>query len=290
MIYKMCEQLKTEGDGQISLRVLDDTVSLEELNDYKQNFRGVGFFDRIDFFINMISYNGQALSRFLNNSNIKSVNSTMDVLELANKLIYDFAATFGSLLDYVEKRVIKKQSEDIKNEYDILKERMFQNNAYKFWYYMRNYVVHYDIPFNRALSRLEGDKIIVEVISEKLHLLKYKDWKHAKEYIANCPDIIDINSLIEPLLTIVNSYYFELVFLFRNKIINTYKQIEAFILRHKARTGIAIIAYQDEETYSHGKMATLINLKLERIDKLIKDLSQHCDTNISYGGIHIDEG
>ncbi len=57
---------------------------------------------------------------------------------------------------------------------------MFADDIYKFWYYLRNYVIHYDIPFTQLSSKIVGAEIKTEIICKRDHLLEYKEWKHAK--------------------------------------------------------------------------------------------------------------
>lgn len=281
MVYKVCEQRPGEPGTHI-VNVLDDHVTEEEYLDYVATINKIGFFDRIDFFLKLITYNGRLLSNHLTTVSSTSSKELRKNIELTNKYIYDFAASFGSFIDYIEKRIIKKQSTQIQEEFKLVKAKYFQDDVYKFWYYMRNYVIHYDIPFNRGEALLEDGKEIVKIISDKNHLLKYQEWKHAKAFVSQLDDEVNIQQLIEPLLVIIYAYYLDLLFIFRELIVETHRYVTNFILKHKARYGIAIMAYKTEQEALENKKGNLKFLSINKVDKRIKDLSNHPNANITF--------
>ena len=280
MVYKICEQ--RFENGQHYIKVLDDNVSEEEFNSYFENMKKISCFDRINYFLKMITYNGRVLQKHLTKTRTKNTKRLRGILELSNKYVFDFAASIGSLIDYVEKRLMKKQEAKVQDEFDELKRAMFNKDIYKFWYYMRNFVIHYDVPFTQISNELKDGKPDLEIVCKREHLLKYKEWKHAKTYISQLPEKIDIAKMIEPMLVQVYAYYLGLLFVFRENIVNTHKFVEQFVLRHKAHTGIAVMSYKTEKEYIQNKNPKLHFLQIDKISQLLADLGKHPNVDIRY--------
>lgn len=276
----MCEQRFENGEHTI--KVLDDNVFEDEFNAYFENIKKVACFDRINYFLKMITYNGRILQKHLTETETKSARKTREILELSNKYIFDFAASIGSLIDYVEKRLIKKQTDEIQNDFLELKKAMFDNDIYKFWYYMRNFVIHYDIPFTQITNSLKNEKPTLEIICKREHLLTYKEWKHAKAYVSQLPENVKIDEMIEPMLVQIYAYYLGLLFVFRENITNTHKYVEQFISRHKARSGIAIMSYKSEKEYIQNQNGKIHFLQIDKISQLLTDLAKHPNANIKF--------
>lgn len=280
MIYRVCEC--REENGEQTITILDDSVTENEFREYYDQIKRLNFLDRIDFFLKMIRYNGITLERYLNNVSSEDLTKMKSALELANKYVFDFAAAIGSFIEFIEKQLMTKQSDQAQKEFEEFRETLFANDNYRFWYYMRNYVVHYGIPFTQASSSYENGETKTEIICKRDHLLEYKEWKHAKTYVENLPERVDICSMVEPILVTLHAYYLQLLFIFRETVLEVHKYVEQFVLRHKARTGIAIMRYETEADFAKNRNGRIHHLHIGRVAELLSDLGRHPNVNITY--------
>lgn len=280
MVYRVCECRNENGEQVIT--ILDDIVTEAEFDEYYRYIRELNFFNRIDFFMEMIRYNGRTLELHIKNASVTSKENGTTVIKLANKYVFDFAAAIGSFIEYIEKRLMTKQSDQVRKEFDEFRKNMFADDIYKFWYYLRNYVIHYDIPFTQLSSKIVGVEIKTEIICKRDHLLEYKEWKHAKAYVESLPENIDICSMTEPILVKLHAYYLSLLFIFRDTIVEAHRYVEQFVLRHQARTGMAIMAYETEEDFVANRNGRIHFLHISRVSKLLHDLSMHPNVNVTF--------
>lgn len=284
MIYRICECQNKDGESVIT--ILDDVVTEAEFDEYYRYIRELNFFIRIDFFMEMIRYNGRTLELHIKSASAASKKDGTTVLKLANKYVFDFAAAIGSFIEYIEKKLMTKQSDQVQKEFAEFRKNMFADDIYKFWYYFRNYTIHYDIPFTQLSSKLVGTEIKTEIICKRDHLLEYGEWKHAKEYVKSLPENVDICRLTEQILVKLHAYYLSLLYIFRDTIVKEYRHVEQFVLRHQARKGMAIMAYETEDDFIANRNGRLHLLHIDRVSELLHDLSMHPNVNVTFTSPH----
>ena len=70
MVYRVCECRNENGEQVIT--ILDDIVTEAEFDEYYRYIRELNFFNRIDFFMEMIRYNGRTLELHIKNASVTS--------------------------------------------------------------------------------------------------------------------------------------------------------------------------------------------------------------------------
>lgn len=252
MIYKICKRKKENNTHLIT--VLDFQIDKSDIDDYFEKIKFLNYFKKINFYKKMIVYNGITLKKYLENSLIEPNTDISEKIELANKYVYDLSGAFVSFTEYLEKRVFAKQSDKMKKEFENFKVNIFdKEESYRFWYYMRNYTTHYDVPFNKGIAKIIDEKNYLKIICNKEHLLQYKEWKHAKKDIQKMDDEIDILKTIEPLLVIATSIYLQTIFIFRDKITEANKYISELIKKYQISNDIVFMEFENEEYLKQGK-------------------------------------
>lgn len=272
MIYNICECNYLNGKRHI--KVLDKFLSEQSYSAYFEHVKEISFFDNIDFFVKMIKYDAKLLLNLLNNSNIYSYEESKETFDLANKYIYDLSASFGTFIEFIDKKLIKKQNENIKNEYQKLKESIFNDNVYLFWYYLRNYIIHYDVIFTKFENSLKDGQPDLKIICTKYHLLKFKEWKHAKKYVLSLPEEVDFSKLIILLLEFIDKYYIEIIYLFKDKIFKTYNFTKKILKDYNVNSNIILFKYEKAEDLRFGKVKVEF-FEFDRTNNLINNLNNH---------------
>lgn len=272
MIYKICESTVEDNGLGCKIEISGYDIPKKVFDDYFKEMKFLVYFKQLKFYKKMIEYNGITLIKYLKNNQLNEKESITSRVELANKYVYDLAGSFVSFVEYIQKRVMPKQSKEMLDEFEKFRTNLFDNEyIYRFWYYMRNYTTHYDVAFNKGIGTFENEKRYLKIVCEKEHLLQYREWKHSKEDIKNMEEEINIMDMIEPLLVLVNSMYLYSVYVFKNVILDADKYTAKFLKQYNIKNTPVFMLYEKEEDMK-TKPGKITPLQVSELWELIMEL------------------
>ena len=162
-------------EGKENIITIKDEISKEE---FDKLFDSTRFLDNIGATkeaYKIAVQNGKELEIFLSDSEMKrnifiEQNSPSNFVTNANRLTYNFCASIKTFVDYATISVKRKGENKFKSFDNLLKRIFDESIEYRFFYKLRNYIIHYSYPFT-TLEVAMPDK--VNLVCKKEHLLKY---------------------------------------------------------------------------------------------------------------------
>lgn len=188
----------------------------EEINYIKTSFDYIPAIVQVKISYKMTLYCAQELISYTGKENIEALYShgtkEAELAFHANRLCMSFCSALSSFLDRIN-RSIKILPENKREQFEKYRKDLHADNMeYRFFYNLRNYILHFDYPFHVVRASIEDG---IDILCYKEHLLEYKDWKHAKQDIMALPDKVVVRDYIEQELVLLTTLwvYFNYSFL-----------------------------------------------------------------------------
>ncbi len=220
------------SEEEVKIEIKDE-MSKQEVDDFYSHFSFLKKIKPTETAYNVVIRNGREFLSFMSKENLSLLyQNGMDEEEIgtdANRLVYNLCASVKTFIDYAEKSL-----SDRKNELDLFKKvisGVFDSEpAYRFFYHLRNYCIHYAFPYSKVFITAPCD---VDVVCEKIHLLEYKKWgAKVKKDLEKYNLIVRIEELVEPLLVSITAINLMLYFYFTNDYCVANNKIAAFIKKY----------------------------------------------------------
>lgn len=153
--------------------------------------------------------NGIQLIKYLKdiNNGIYRNQKDIGIVNTANKLMFNYCASYGSFIYMTEKELHKldkeeKLSKERYKQYHEETMKIFnENDAYRIIENMRDYIVHYSFPISGYRQSLEECKLICN----KSNLKLWKSWnKYAVDALNRQKDEIDLYPIVYRSLELIN--------------------------------------------------------------------------------------
>lgn len=197
-----------------------------------------------------------------------SSGNRIDVVEKANRLLYNFCASIETFISYTKiasKKKGKHAGELIERFCSALFDSHFE---YRFFYKLRNCVIHYSYPYmNVRVSRST-----ISLNCSKQHLLKYDGWGAivSKDLVAMEEDI-DICKYVEKELAVLKEVYEAAYYFYAHDINNAHNTLQGFCKKYQLSSPIIIQIQDCDMTKPH----TLHPIPIEEIMEGMQVLRQH---------------
>ena len=195
----------------------------------------------------------------------------------ANRLISNFCASVQTFIDYATKAV-SYQGKEKEGEFNKFKSSLFDKElAYRFFYKLRNFCVHYSYPFS-SITISEPQNVTVQCHKESL--LQYDGWGAiVGKDLKMMPDVIDICQFINPLLVVITSLELMTYFYYAEDIFEANKAVAT--LQKKYQVNVPIMLSEDDQ----GNRA-LHPIPITQVMESMKMLEHNPYVKINY----VDEG
>lgn len=266
MIYRVgtiC--LNEDGSSRYNVQ---KTITKEEVENLMNAFNSLkpikDAYKRFDIF----KENGCVLERHLLNPlpiNKSTYKKEIEAyIDRANKLIYNFCSSFGTLLDFYTRKlpdnVLKSHSH-----------QLFNNNfEYRFFARLRNYLVHYDFPFTEYVLNYTESRIVCN----KQHLQAFKSWgADVNSDFKKIGDEIDIAPLIQPFMSLVSTYYFVLMGELCENLVETFEIVGSFLKKY-SREALYILVAESDIQLEQGEF-TIYPLDVDFLNKVRVDIENN---------------
>ncbi len=193
-----------------------------------------------------------------------------DIIMKANKAIFNYCSSIGMYIDVIEKNLSKLSNSKLEEFEKICNDLYDDELEYRFFVILRNYIMHYDMPFNTHKIDLETSR----VICNKEHLLRFKKWKRVKDDLNNMGEEIDIPGMVKKMNKNLAIIFIEFQALISYEIIDAYKTAVEFTKKYNVSQPCVVRDYHPEKHLKEGDLTlTLINLKdlVELLNELKKN-------------------
>lgn len=271
--------LEINENGEKQITILNKEFETKDLDELFDSLQIVSEYKRIDNIYNMVINNGKDYYNIMKLSeNITYINknkiSSNELVMKVNRAIFNYCSSIGMYLDVIEKSLVSID----KQKLDIFRKecnRLYDEKlAYRFFCIMRNYILHYDLPYNVHKMSLESSK----VICTKEHLLKFKKWKHVKKDIEEMESEVDIVGMVNEMnvsLTILLLLYQLLI---SDKVIKSWEISNTFMKKYEVTRPVVVRNYS-VEAHKKGDL-TVTPIDLSGLISLMKQLMDHPNINI----------
>lgn len=272
--------LEKNKDGNTVVKVKNKTLEEEDLNILYDSLTIVSDYNRIKNIYTMIIENGKELHDCLKNAKLDT-DKKLDrdkhnkyVME-ANRTIFNYCSSIGMYIDIIEKSLSKIDKEKLDKFRKTCSELYDTKLEYRFFVILRNFVVHYDLPFTKYEKTMEGSN----VICERDHLLKFKSWKHVKNDIEKMPSKISILPMINEMNINLTLLLFDFLYHIADKVINSYEVASKFVIKYNLKNPCVVKAKSIEE-YKKGNI-NLCPINLESLQVVFDEVRNHPHINIT---------
>lgn len=264
-----------DNDGNRNLVILDIAFSKKDADELLQKLNITNINNKIYNIYKMNIENSNDFFRIMKMSTdtkyiIDNKIESEEIVMKVNKAIFNYCSSIGMYIDVIEKNLSKISSDKVYEFQRICRDLYDRKLEYRFFAILRNYIIHYDMPFDTHKIDLENSR----VICHKEHLLKFKKWKKVKDDIENMDEEIDILGMVKKMNENLAIIFIEFQALISDKIINTYETAVEFVKRYNVTQPCIVRNYNPEKYLKEGNLViTPINLK--DLVKLINELKQN---------------
>lgn len=240
-------------NGQITVNVLKE-INQSEIDHLYDQFKPITSHKKIKSVYQMAVSNGDQLKSFLtsiydNSRNMNNVDSYKLCME-GNRLVTNYCASIGMLIDMMEKVLSKYGKEKVEGLRKMCSNLYNDNFEYRFFVILRNFIMHYDLPFTVFMENESGRKL--EFTKE--HLLKFTKWKHVKDDIEKMGKTINVLPYIHEMNVCLTVLFYDFVYHISRDILESYENVSRFLIKHKVKSP-AIVKYKSLEEYKQGNMS-----------------------------------
>lgn len=269
LILLVADITKDNGSQTISIK---NEITEEELNLLNSAFEFCGIYNCITQIKNIVIENGEAYKRFMSTENMSKLKlngvSPERSVMLANTAILNYATSLKTYIDMETRLIKEKSSEDNLDKFNTTCHTFYDNHMeYRFWVNFRNYIVHCEFPYMIYNESVENG---IRIICTKEHLLKFKNWKHAKDDIDKMDEQIELHLLVDNMSAMICALYINFVGFFAEKIVNGIKNYGEFCRKYNVKRPI-IVKTKDRADLARANMQPLPVKELKAAFDILSD-------------------
>jgi hypothetical protein len=258
--------------GQLTLEILKE-INEDEVDELYKSIDCLVYYKQIKNIYRITVENGNELIKFLKliyNTNIKvPVGNSEKVIMEGNRLIANYCSFIGMYIDQIEKVLSSLENIRIEQFRKTCSELYDKNVEYRFLVIMRNYIMHYDLPFIQYSEDNNGRKLECG----KEHLLKFSKWKQVKEDIIKMDDSINVLPMLYPMNVNITVLFLDFIYNIADKLLYAYQKAGQFIIKHKVKSPV-IVSYETIEEFKEGHMdVNFINFN--ELQEAFNDIKSH---------------
>lgn len=252
-------------------------ISLQEVSSIYESFSFAGNYSIIKSLKNIVINNGNEFLKFLDLSNLQKLafaqkRSADLLLAEANRLIMNYCVASRIFIDR-SNAIAKKNGPDESNRFIETIHSIYERNfSYQFFYRLRNYIVHDNLPYSGLKKSLPDN---VELICSRDQLASSDSMKSLKKRLDKLPESIHIEDYIFEMNGCILTLYLEIIFAMREQIIGAHQMLND--LNKKYSIDLPMIGEGDPTT---KKLTALHPLPLSILASATEDLKCHPNIKI----------
>lgn len=257
------------------------TISKEEWDDLIQMGVPISRHVRHRRIYQMVERNGNDFLQHLKKStNVTSLDEEDEILFEANRLLMNFLAMCFSYVEHIKHRIFEqyggKESKTYK-DFDNFRRLTFDTFfSYRFFYKLRNYAVHNDIPITFAQNNIESG---LKLYFSRDDLIKWDGWGRIVGLdLQQAPEYIEIEPHVKQMMAIMTCFFLEYMWYYKEELNQSIQKLQNLMieLNHEP----ILMSYQSYEAAKQGN-ASLTPLPYRHIHSVIEDLKRHPNININ---------
>lgn len=215
---------------------LDEKLTEEEYQNFNNSISELNNYENLKRLFEIISLNNNEFIIFAQTESKELITNSLSVsgdkknyykhhLNL-NRLFLNYLSSFRSFLDHSETTIKRKYGKTSKEAVEfkkITKTHFDENLSYRFFYKLRNFSQHCGLPiddFELSATKISENEFRPEYninFETKDLLSKYSEWGTVKKDLLET-DKISIFDLLNEMITVLNSFWSELIKIFVNDI------------------------------------------------------------------------
>lgn len=284
-IHYFAANLNLDNSGSPSIECVEE-VSKEEVETMYElcDFtRQIGLAKEA---YNIAVRNGRELLNFLNHKNLSIIyekyRNKARIISEANRLVYNFCASIETFISYA-KIVVKRKNEEAQKDFELFLNNIFDLNfEYRFFYKLRNYVVHYCYPYSQMEVLLPNT---VKLVCERDLLLEYSGWGAiVSKDLKSLDKEIDISPYIEKELVLITVIFYRIYIYYIENYQMANSAVANFCRKYRLRDPV-VLETDDDLHYGEKKFSPL---PIEEIMEGIDNLKRNPNVKIVLTDMEVD--
>lgn len=262
---------KREND-ELTLDILKE-INENDVDELYNAFNILVHYKQIKNLYKISVENGNELIKFLKtiyttNTKVPLGATEKGIME-GNRLIANYCSFIGMYIDQIEKVLSKTENKRMVQFRKTCSELYDKNIEYRFLVIMRNYIMHYDLPFTHYSESFDGRKL--EFSRE--HLLKFSKWKQVKEDIIKMNDTINVLPMLYPMNVNLTVLFFDFIYNIADKLLYAYQKAGEFVVKHEVASPV-IVRYETIEEFKNGHMSVNF-IDFKELQEAFNDIKAH---------------
>jgi len=237
-------------------------------------FNFLGRLDYLSKLLDITNSNGLLLTNFICTENLRNLiykekKEGAYIITEANRLVMNYCVASRIFLDRSIVLVQENKSSEINDLEAFIATQYDKKFAYRFFYKLRNFIVHDRLPFSYLHLKLPD---FVELGCTKSYLLEFKKWGSVKKEIEALTDVVHIDDYLLDFGGSLFAIYLKCVFAFRYDILEAHSIIHSLKKKYAIENPLILIGKIKVQEQDIEKLFTF---RRELLWKATDDLKKH---------------
>ncbi|MEY9976211.1 hypothetical protein [Lysinibacillus sp. RC79] len=251
MIYAIgYSEFIKEGEHRFTIK---DQIKKEEYEGHLSSLGEATKLKTMNNIYNLFERNGKEFLKYTSEipAYLESDEDKESIYMEANRLLINYLSSLSMFIDY-GKKFNKKHFGKQKMDEFLSKTHKFYDShvSYRFMAIMRNYALHYGFPLThikRSLTKKNG------IFSSKETLLKFKEWKHAKEDIEKMPNDILLEPHVKVSMLFIKHLYESYIYDIAPSVVKGLEYLNEMIKENGGKVPL-LAAYKNLDEFKKGNI------------------------------------
>jgi len=253
MSYYICDSSVDLDDTTHKRIEIKEVLQESTAKEIIETFSFLGTLKSISHLRDIATNNGFKLLDFLDLRNLKSKafednKGSVDLITEANRLTMNYCVSSRIFIDRSIDYIRKKNLGEVDALNIFISLQYDTNFSYRFFYKLRNCIVHDRLPFSYLDMKLPD---FVELGCNKNYLLEYQKWGIVRSEIENLPEVIHIENYVMDFSGSLYAIYLKSVYSFRNEILAAHSLINELKHKYEIETPIIINGEIEDQILSN---------------------------------------
>lgn len=243
MYLKVADIVQNKGRQEI--QVLED-ISQQVIDSLFKSIKPGTNYRHVRNLYDIVVSNGNDLIIFLERLSRPGIEykkkvSSSTLIE-ANKKVANYCSSLSMFIEQTKKTLPKTE---MRKSFHFECQEMYDNNfEYRFFVKLRNYIMHYSLPFNVRTEDESGQYVWMS----KQDLLQFNKWGIPLKYdLKKLDEKIDILSWITPMNQNVEFLFWQFIYIYRNEIVRACESASHFIKKYQFRGTPAVVRFRSRD-------------------------------------------
>lgn len=271
-MYYICDSIIDPNDTTHKTIDVKEAIEDSKAIGIIESFSFLGKLDYLSSLLEISTSNGFRLLNFVKVLNLKKLifeekKECSQVITEANRYAMNFCVSSRIFLDRSTDLVKKNKSSEISALEGFISSQYDNNFAYRFFYKLRNCIVHDRLPFSIINLKLPD---FVELGCSKSNLLSFEKWGSVRPEIEKLSDIIHIEEYVIDFGSSLYAIYLKCVYAFRYDILEAHAILHSLEKEFELKNPTILIGNMDTQEINN-----VFTFHYNLLWKTTEDLKKH---------------